>query len=122
MNICGTCGKSFATSHTMRTHMEMVHEGIKNHQCKICKQKFTTKQCLVRHQDNFKGKCRAKAKKTNNFSDKHKCDICGKCFFEARNVRNHKRSVHEGIKDHHCKICDKPFATKQTLQLHMEKH
>ena len=51
MNICGTCGKSFATSHTMQTHMEMVHEGIKNHQCKICKQKFTTKQCLVRHQD-----------------------------------------------------------------------
>ena len=63
MNICGTCGKSFARSHTMQIHMEMVHEGIKNHQCKICKQKFTTKQCLVRHQDNFEGKCRDKAKR-----------------------------------------------------------
>ena len=120
-NICETCFKSFATPHTLQKHIEMVHEGLKRFQCNICEISFTTKQCLVRHQDNFLGNCLGKAKNTNNFSDKHKCDICGKSFFEARNVRNHKKSVHEGIKDFHCDVCEKLFATKQTLQRHQKR-
>ena len=30
----------------------------------------------------------------------HKCDSCGKAFSQARDLKKHIDSVHNGIKDH----------------------
>ena len=48
------------------------------------------------------------------------CDICGKSFIELRNLKNHKKSVHEGIKEFKCKLCEKFFTTKRRLEGHQK--
>ena len=47
--ICRHCGKPFATVGRQKTHEEIVHEGIKNYNCKLCEKKFSTSTLLKRH-------------------------------------------------------------------------
>ena len=50
----------------------------------------------------------------------HKCELCDKYFSEKGNLDKHMKTVHEGIKDHKCKICDKSFSEKASLNKHMK--
>ena len=49
----------------------------------------------------------------------HKCQSCGKSFSEARNLKRHIHTVHEGHKDHKCKSCGKSFSQGGYLKNHI---
>ena len=117
---CDICGKSFIESRNLKNHKKSVHEGIKEVKCKSCEKSFTTKRRSEGHQETFKGNCSDLATKKES-AKKHKCDTCGKYLIDSRNLKNHIKSVHKGIKEFKCDSCEIFFATKQTLYNHKEK-
>ena len=50
------------------------------------------------------------------------CDICGHVSKYARDLKKHKKSVHEKIKDHECTYCGKKFSNKGNLNMHQSIH
>ena len=56
----------------------------------------------------------------NNPSSKHNCGRCGKSFKCGRNLRDHIKNVHEGIKSFSCKNCKKCFSQEGALKRHIE--
>ncbi|XP_049796595.1 zinc finger protein 708-like isoform X2 [Schistocerca nitens] len=51
----------------------------------------------------------------------HKCDICGKSFARAGNLKKHGL-IHTGKKRHKCEICDKSFTQSNNLKTHTLIH
>ena len=49
----------------------------------------------------------------------HKCDSCGKAFFQGGHLREHINSVHNGQKDHKCDSCGKSFSQYGSLKKHI---
>lgn len=50
-----------------------------------------------------------------------RCDRCGKCFKDARLLRDHTRS-HTGERPFACQVCGKTFAQSGTLYRHKQVH
>ena len=48
-----------------------------------------------------------------------KCDLCGKSFTQAGNLKKHINSVHNGQKDHKCDLCLKTFSEAGKLKRHI---
>lgn len=48
------------------------------------------------------------------------CQDCGKSFGEAGNLRRHKETVHEKVKNFYCKDCGKAFGEAGNLRRHKE--
>ena len=47
--------------------------------------------------------------------------FCPSCDYSSKyneSVSAHEKSVHEGIKNHKCEICDKEFSNKKYLNTH----
>ncbi|XP_058824834.1 zinc finger protein 70-like [Topomyia yanbarensis] len=51
----------------------------------------------------------------------HECDECGKSFIESSHLMKHKRG-HIGKRNYKCYICDKSFMASNTLAQHMHTH
>ena len=51
--------------------------------------------------------------------EEQKCKSCNKSFSQARDLKKHIHTVHEGHKDHKCESCDKSFSQGQNLKKHM---
>ena len=74
MQKCENCDISFCNKTMLKVHMKFSH-GITPFECKICFEKFSTKQNLKRHEQ---------AKKVAN------CDECGAKFCNSRSVNSHQ--------------------------------
>ena len=55
----------------------------------------------------------------HNGQKDHKCDSCGKSFFEAGSLKEHINSVHNGQKDYKCDSCGKAFFEAGSLKIHI---
>ena len=49
----------------------------------------------------------------------HKCDLCQKAFSHRGKLKNHINTVHEGLKNHKCYICEKAFSQAVNLRNHI---
>jgi uncharacterized Zn-finger protein len=50
------------------------------------------------------------------------CDICGHVSKYAKDLKKHKKSVHEKILDHKCTECGKRFSNRGNLNQHLVLH
>ena len=50
----------------------------------------------------------------------HQCDLCDKAFYELGQLGQHKKKVHDGIRDKICKICGKTFKETHHLKNHIK--
>ncbi|CRL04067.1 CLUMA_CG017181, isoform A [Clunio marinus] len=104
---CLLCGKFYKNEKVLETHIQRVHERVKNFSCDICDRKFFKNNEL-------------KAHKLHNHSSRADfiCDACGKAYFSEKLLKVHVQ-IHEG-KSFICDMCGKSFATKPRLQIHVK--
>ena len=71
----------------MKTHINSVHNGEKDHKCDSCEKAFSRAGHLKIH-----------INAVHNGQKDHKCDICGKAFSQAGDLNRHINLVHHGQK------------------------
>ncbi|XP_045489755.1 zinc finger protein 728 isoform X3 [Pieris rapae] len=77
---CETCGRAFHLKYHLICHNRSVHLQERNHQCKVCTQRFCNKETLKRHMVIHTGE------------KNYKCDFCGLAFLRRKNLKDHLRS------------------------------
>ncbi|XP_077292096.1 uncharacterized protein LOC143915357 isoform X2 [Arctopsyche grandis] len=78
--------------------------------CKICGVTLCSKSSLRAHQV------------THSTERPFKCDKCELKFKLKSHLTDHRRNIHEGLKNHRCKTCNKLFYGSSQLKIHMMKH
>ncbi|CAK1587536.1 unnamed protein product [Parnassius mnemosyne] len=79
---CETCGRGFNLKYHLVCHTRSVHLQERNHQCKVCLQRFCNKETLKRHMVIHTGE------------KNYKCEMCGQAFLRRKNLKDHLR-LHE---------------------------
>ncbi|XP_049847708.1 zinc finger protein 708-like [Schistocerca gregaria] len=111
---CEICGRCFALSSSLKTHVslktqKLIHTGKKPHKCVICGKSFRRSDSLKTHELVHTGK------------KPHKCEICGKSFARSGYLKTHLLN-HTGKKPRKPVICDKSFAQSSNLKTHKLIH
>ncbi|KAJ8019848.1 hypothetical protein HOLleu_41613 [Holothuria leucospilota] len=119
-NVCGECGKVFASKRILRQHVKIIHESEQTYLCNVCQKVFRHLHNLNIHKQN-----------QNHFSEgeKHlakerklfKCSICHKTFRQKSNLQDHVR-LHSGDRPFGCSYCDRKFAQISNCRKHELTH
>ena len=83
---CDQCDKLFSTPSARRSHIKVVHLGIKPHRCHICSRKFAEKKKMRNH-----------IKTVHEGIKDYKCELCDKAFTQLHNLKIHKMGAHQEI-------------------------
>ena len=51
----------------------------------------------------------------------YKCESCGKSFSQPQHLKGHIHTVHEGHKDYKCESCSKSFSQPHNLKKHIHR-
>jgi len=111
---CGQCEKMFSTIGSLKTHKRRVHV-FNSFKCDQCKYRAKARDTLRRHIQTVHDD----ARRERDFSVK--CQLCHYQGNEA-NVKIHKQSVHENIKNWFCKACPFSAYSKTSFKIHMRIH
>jgi len=106
---CNQCGKSFYFKALMVSHINVMHEGLKNHICDLCGAKFSIRKSLERH--------------VRCLHEDHRpfiCEYCQKAFHTAQKLKKHI-SGHIKDKIYVCPVCDAKFYYKDNVRMHVRK-
>ncbi|XP_055711525.1 zinc finger protein 62-like [Phlebotomus papatasi] len=106
---CTICNKTFAISRTLKNHL-MIHTGEKPHACTKCPKRFIRLDQLKLHMKLHTGK------------DTFSCESCSFKTNYLHDLKNHVNVVHEGVKDNYCDSCKKSFPTASSLRDHLLTH
>ena len=135
-HICESCGKSFAEKHLLQHHVDRQHKGVR-YMCESCGKSWEVKSTLRKHiLDVHEGhgqkfpcnRCdevfyTATDIKSHRRAKHMDCEQCGKKF-EGPNavtcLRQHIRSVHEGVRNCICKTCGKAFFNNNDMVRHVD--
>ncbi|XP_064100770.1 zinc finger protein ZFP2-like [Macrobrachium nipponense] len=133
---CDVCGKTFTQPSSLKTHQKL-HSGERPHACNVCNEKFALKAALQSHM------------RTHTKEKPFSCELCHKSFTQSSALKIHLKK-HENVKtsntsnaaddnnkelvqedetptdgktkNHHCELCGRCFALKNTLKIHMMRH
>ena len=107
---CDKCDYKCYAKTALKTHIKMVHDKIKDVQCPKCDSKFYTNNCLKRH--------------IKQVHDKIKDFECPKCDYKCSlngHLKKHIKQVHTKIKDFHCDKCDYKGSLISRLNQHIKR-
>ena len=106
------CDKTFNTEKLLNAHISVVHKNYNELAqviCEECGGVFKNKNNLKIHLDHVHKKV----------EKKFHCNICNKWYSFKVQLKNHKKFVHEGIREEVCDKCGKGFFTKCKLKAHL---
>ena len=122
--ICAICGKSFAASAQLSNH---------KYTCSAKRKEF-----YMKSKHRFACTCPGCNYKTEKKKDlenhinrvhldqpsekKFVCPTCGNFYVNPSVLKNHIKTVHEGIKPWECSYCGKTFSKKISWSKHVEAH
>lgn len=109
---CELCHAAFENYTLLRKHFVQEHPGEKFFVL-CCQRKFTHRFHIVEHI------------RLHMDPNAFKCEICGRCSTNSRNLTKHIRELHteEGKqRPFECTVCHKSFINKTVLRIHMETH
>ena len=103
---CNMCNVSYKNNISLKDHNETVHDVRKENvnKCSHCEKSFLSLRKLQMHTKIHKQELIA-------------CKICNK---EFKNIKAHVKEIHDLVKEHHCKLCDKNFTRAWSLKTHIE--
>ena len=116
---CDQCERAFSRSHVLKRHIELVHDPnkvpkvkkvINKLQCSVCDGEFKGRRPLKAHM---------KTEHPELLLKNYICPTCGKTFKRPETMRNHIKSVHEGLKEYKCEVCFKEFSLSGNLWTHI---
>lgn len=107
---CEICSKSFKTRSNLNVHIKM-HNNQRDHKCSMCPLSFFTSSHLKAH-------LKVHLKETT-----YACKVsgCGKKFIHSSSFKKHQ-NFHNGVKNHHCNICERDFSQACHLREHLKIH
>lgn len=76
------------------------------HQCKKCRQRFTSRNALLAH-----WRC-------HYLQSPYMCPVCGKSFGSKSNCQNHA-NTHSGQKLYKCSLCNRSYTRRDNLTYHV---
>ena len=105
---CPECHKFYISLHSLKAHMKIHDEQVRQH-CSTCHKAFTRTQHLLEHEQ------------THLKVRTHACEVCGKFLSSARNLRRHA-ALHDDNKTFDCLPCSLGFKTELELAEHRRSH
>ena len=133
------CDKEFVSKHSLKRHIQSVHERSFNFDCKTCGNQYKRKDILKKHEkihiegDDMKIKCKCGKIFTqqNNFfahrcltdppfERKFKCGKCCKAYAYDYNRDRHQKECDKQPSKINCNSCSKQFKTKSSSTRHSQ--
>lgn len=115
---CTLCEKTFprigAQKRHMLTHNQPMSEEDKLYVCSYCEKRFGFKCNLKAHVE------RVHMEKEEVKEKAFQCNLCGKCYSNARSYTEHM-SRHSDEKPFECDKCDNKYSCKRDLQRHVQR-
>ena len=113
--LCSHCPKIFSRKHYLDRHIQALHSDNKRYKCKEkdCDYQTMKKETLEKHVKRVH-------EGDENFG-KFFCESCGKSFESAQMIKDHKATIHDGLKNHKCEKCDKKFGYYHALRNHISE-
>ena len=105
MFVCDHCQSQFTRKDSLRTHIKLLHEGMK-YPCNQCDYQAPQKHNLIIH--------------VKSRHEGLECDQCQKKFSHKEGLRKHNKAIHEGIK-YACNQCDYQATQKSNLKTHITR-
>uniref|UniRef100_A0A1B0D3D5 C2H2-type domain-containing protein n=1 Tax=Phlebotomus papatasi TaxID=29031 RepID=A0A1B0D3D5_PHLPP len=135
---CEHCPYKARKQQSLKEHLKVVHQGVKDFHCPQCSRSFTRadhlKLHILRHEGIKKFKCAVCGLKKVSIGElnthmnthtKEKMWSCEYCSYKSpipRNVSRHVKVVHDGKKDFHCPHCERSFGKAESLRNHVMTH
>lgn len=124
---CDKCGKNFDKSSKVVAHKRKAHSNVEAESftainsksepnqkatmnCYLCDKTFVTQANLNQHIQNH-----------SLYPDSFECDICGSKIKKKKDLLDHMKHTHSGIK-FPCTVCGKEFSRSSYLIVHMRMH
>nr|CAI5869090.1 unnamed protein product [Callosobruchus analis] len=131
---CTKCEKAFKNRMSLRSHLIVHYEKIKEFICKVCNKECADlaglRQHMVSHGNVPEIKCGLCNKKFNNDRSlechlsthkelKFPCDFCGKIYQSMYRIKRHIKRSH--IRSH-CDVCNEVFYDRAAFTRHKKSH
>ena len=125
--VCPVCGQKFGTQYLFQPHYErcsgklelrMLQGKIKGTEYRCDYENCTYKSNMKLRLKNHVNAVHLNIPKIRDFT----CDTCGRAFTESKGLENHRKTVHQNIRNHQCNECGNGFKTKEMLRRHMKIH
>jgi len=139
---CPHCDQTYPEQPQLTTHVQCVHEKVKNYICPECSKAFYTQNnldihTLMRHTGELPYTCsmcdytcgsnEALTKHVQCVHEEktHRCQLCKKGFRSKEGLNSHMRGpVHKdvdgGLVELECKLCDRKFSRSTLLNAHLK--
>ncbi len=117
-HVCTWCGKTYKFRHSLRIHVQSVHEGTKlkwkPFECPNCAKRFITKKEFQKHMADFGNQMICERQSVE-------CCVCGFTFWNKETLRKHYKT-HSHFKVFECRRCDAKFPLLGRLRDHTLRH
>ncbi|KAG8182392.1 hypothetical protein JTE90_010754 [Oedothorax gibbosus] len=113
--ICTLCSAGFVRKISLKNHYK-THKGEEPFACKLCSEKFFTKEDLATHKFEFH---KIKNKKRHDCG--YMCEICGADFFKKSALKMHYLS-HPEERPFVCDVCNESFSDEGSFEDHKMVH
>ena len=92
---------------SQKSHIDAVHNGVKNYMCSICQKAFGFKSNLLLH-----------VKRVHENVKPFQCAMCQKSFSINHDLKKHVEAAHE-VNNIQCSFCTKTFNREGSLKHHI---
>ncbi|KAL7303057.1 hypothetical protein TKK_0004275 [Trichogramma kaykai] len=106
---CRACLKTFKSRHSLASHVDAVHLGVKAYECDLCHKSFGWRGDVKKHIDAVHRGLRPR-----------RCPQCPRSFAQSQTLKLHRDSVHRRLRPYRCDQCDLTFGQKKTLAAHRD--